>query len=592
MASTITGAKVIVVGGGLAGLSAAHTVLERGGRCLVLDKKEFLGGNSVKATSGINGALTNTQIKLGIPDSAAIFEKDTALSANQQKSADSTPLIHTLTYESAPAVEWLVERFNLDLSLISRLGGHSQPRTHRGKERFPGMTITYALMEKFEDCATQDPTRAQVIVSAKVTRLIEEGGAVTGVEYQHEGQTYTEVGPVVIATGGFGADFSDDSILKKVRPDLMHLPTTNGDHTTGDGIKLTQALGGGTIDLPAVQVHPTGLVHPKEPDAKIKFLAAEALRGVGGLILDNKGLRFCNELGTRDYVTGEMWSRKAAPYRLVLNGKGVKEIEWHIKHYCGRGLMKMCKGAEGLAKEIGVDTRVVQKTFKDYNEVAKKGSDEFGKKYFQNMPWDNNDEFAVAIVTPVIHYWQERSSHTCRCQRPLRLCSPTDMSLSTCVRCAVWAECRSTRRPRSCARRAASSAASSPAERWPAVSTARTVWAAVASSAPSFTVVWPAPAPPSTCSTTSAPSGPWGGSTPCPLSSSTPSTCRPSPTPSSSLSTTPATSPPPPPPPPPPTPLLSALILLERACLQAGMSRPLSPPLRRRGRRLPRPRRR
>lgn len=45
MASTITGAKVIVVGGGLAGLSAAHTVLERGGRCLVLDKKEFLGGN-------------------------------------------------------------------------------------------------------------------------------------------------------------------------------------------------------------------------------------------------------------------------------------------------------------------------------------------------------------------------------------------------------------------------------------------------------------------------------------------------------------------------------------------------------------------
>lgn len=58
--------QVIVVGGGLAGLSAAHTVLERGGRVLVLDKNAFLGGNSTKATSGINGALTNTQIKLGI----------------------------------------------------------------------------------------------------------------------------------------------------------------------------------------------------------------------------------------------------------------------------------------------------------------------------------------------------------------------------------------------------------------------------------------------------------------------------------------------------------------------------------------------
>ena len=56
-----------------------------------------------------------------------------------------------MTPESAPAVEWLINRFGLDLSLISRLGGHSQPRTHRGKEKFPGMTITYALMEKFEE---------------------------------------------------------------------------------------------------------------------------------------------------------------------------------------------------------------------------------------------------------------------------------------------------------------------------------------------------------------------------------------------------------------------------------------------------------
>jgi FAD binding domain len=51
------------------------------------------------------------------------------------------------------------------------------------------------------------------------------------------------------------------------------------------------------IDLEKVQVHPTGLVDPKEPDAKVKFLAAEALRGVGGLLLDNQGQRFADELG-------------------------------------------------------------------------------------------------------------------------------------------------------------------------------------------------------------------------------------------------------------------------------------------------------
>jgi succinate dehydrogenase/fumarate reductase flavoprotein subunit len=62
----MAGTQVIVVGGGLSGLSAAHSVLEEGGRVLLLEKNSFLGGNSTKATSGINAALTNTQNKLGI----------------------------------------------------------------------------------------------------------------------------------------------------------------------------------------------------------------------------------------------------------------------------------------------------------------------------------------------------------------------------------------------------------------------------------------------------------------------------------------------------------------------------------------------
>jgi succinate dehydrogenase/fumarate reductase flavoprotein subunit len=54
--------QVIVVGGGLAGLSAAHTVLENGGNVVLLDKSPFCGGNSTKATSGINGSGTKTQV--------------------------------------------------------------------------------------------------------------------------------------------------------------------------------------------------------------------------------------------------------------------------------------------------------------------------------------------------------------------------------------------------------------------------------------------------------------------------------------------------------------------------------------------------
>ena len=82
--------------------------------------------------------------------------------------------------------------------------------------------------------------------------------------------------------------------------------------------KTTHILGRTFKKNLALEVHPTGLVKPDDPDAKVKFLAAEALRGVGGIVLDATGNRFCNELGRRDYVTGEMWKNKP-PFRLCLN---------------------------------------------------------------------------------------------------------------------------------------------------------------------------------------------------------------------------------------------------------------------------------
>jgi hypothetical protein len=44
---------------------------------------------------------------------------------------------------------------------------------------------------------------------------------------------FQEFGPMVLASGGFGADFGSDSLLATYRPDLLHLPTTNGEHCTG-----------------------------------------------------------------------------------------------------------------------------------------------------------------------------------------------------------------------------------------------------------------------------------------------------------------------------------------------------------------------
>jgi succinate dehydrogenase/fumarate reductase flavoprotein subunit len=388
-----------------------------------LDKSSFCGGNSTKATSGINGANTRSQKSKGINDTTEIFTADTL-----KGGAKRPEVVKVLCGNSGRDVEWLMDKFDLDLSLVARLGGHSQPRTHRGAERFPGMTITYALIQSVESIAERTDL-ARIITKAKATKLLTDNGKCVGVEYEKAGMMFQEHGPVIICTGGFGADFSQGSLLGKYRPDLLHLPTTNGEHCTGDGIKMGEAIGAQTIDLEWVQVHPTGLVKADDPDAKIKFLAAEALRGVGGLVFDANGKRFANELGRRDYVTGEMWKNKP-PFRLCLNKAASDEIHWHCKHYTGRGVMKFYENGAELAKDMGIPVQTLIDEHDQHYEAAKKtekdpdggsypaypsgkswdarsGPTGSGKKFYHNIiPGSavTTQPFYVAIITPVIHY--------------------------------------------------------------------------------------------------------------------------------------------------------------------------------------------
>merc|ERR1719401_182091 len=104
--------------------------------------------------------------------------------------------------------------------------------------------------------------KARIITKARATQLLMNDGICVGLTYEKGGMQFQEHGPVILASGGFGADFTENSLLGMYRPDLMHLPTTNGEHCTGDGIKMGEAIGAKTIDLEWVQVHPTGLVKP------------------------------------------------------------------------------------------------------------------------------------------------------------------------------------------------------------------------------------------------------------------------------------------------------------------------------------------
>ncbi|KAJ7096998.1 Flavocytochrome c [Mycena crocata] len=400
--------RTIVVGGGLAGLSAAHTLLENGKQVLLLEKKPSLGGNSVKASSGINGAGSEAQRALEIQDTVEAFYSDTAASAGPTLARAN--LITALTSNSAPAIAWLTGTFGVDLSVVSRLGGHSVARTHRDKSGAPGWAITSALMKKLTTLATGEGAPVQILKSARVVRLLEEGGAVVGVEYEADGKLAVEHGNVILATGGYAADFSPSGLLAQHRPELLPLSTTNGDHATGDGARLASTLPhpAGLCDLDQVQVHPTGFVDPANPSAKTKFLAAEALRGVGGLLLDSSGARFVNEVERRDVVTAAMQEIEGAgrgPVRLVLNAAAAAEVKSHCDFYASKGLMKRYGNAAEFAADVGIPLENIQKTFASHGAYASGAEkDPFGKATFHNAAYSPDEALAVAIITPVVHY--------------------------------------------------------------------------------------------------------------------------------------------------------------------------------------------
>jgi flavocytochrome c len=457
--------RIIIVGGGLAGVCAAHAALQHGGSVLLLDKSAFLGGNSTKASSGIAGTPTQAQIDAGVLDGVKLFTDDTNRSFHGVKPGEQpgpvSPLVSEMARLSGPSLDWLVHYFNCDLSKLGLMGGHSRARTHRGKEKFPGMAITYALISALEKVQKEDPVRARIVTKARVVRLVRDpaDGPVTGVVYiDRKGQEFMERGAVVVATGGFAADLANDdtSLIARFAPQLTKFSTTNAEHATGDGIKIGEQIGAGLVDMDRIQVHPSGLVDPKDPSNHVKFLCAEATRGAGGIVVDKNGCRFVDELARRDQVSGAMLRHNdQSPFYLLLNEKSAKEMEWHCKHYEGRGLMKHYASGYEFCKAANIKPETLAATYEQYKKdaavnaasrsggsaasdagakpgffaslfgfsksssssghgagasgsgkAASRGTpDRFGKTIFRNVDaFDMSGALYVAWIAPVVHY--------------------------------------------------------------------------------------------------------------------------------------------------------------------------------------------
>ena len=392
---------VIVVGAGLAGLAASYSALEAGAPAVrLLERGPKAGGNSIKASSGINGAPTKYQnVELYGLDTS--FFSDTVVSAGTKLSASVAQpirehrekLISTLTNRSASAIDFLVE-LGVDLSVVTMLGGHSIPRTHRGSGKTPpGAAIVTTLLNRLKEKGD----RFQLLTESEVTKLLTDPntGAVTGVEYRAlnkvaESETDADAtpvpqrvflhGPVIFTTGGFGGD--THGLLQKYRPDLAGLPSTNdprpGSHP------ILSAAGAKLVDMESVQIHPTGFVDPKDPNARLKFLAAEMLRGEGGILLFN-GQRFVNELDTREKVSSVIMDLPQSAddegglrqwdIQILLDPGACARAENHVAFYMWKGLLQK--------KKVSELDDVTRQTVKEYAAVVRgEAKDEFGRLNF------------------------------------------------------------------------------------------------------------------------------------------------------------------------------------------------------------------
>ncbi|RYP08508.1 hypothetical protein DL765_008767 [Monosporascus sp. GIB2] len=399
---------VIVVGSGLAGLSAAHEALRAGAKVHMLERALKPGGNSIKASSGINGAGTRFQRAAGIEADDKFYD-DTVRSAGQrfqqqpaQNGVDRAGLTKALTSNSESAINWLVDEIGVDLSVVAPLGGHSVPRTHRGAGKTPpGAAIVTTLLKKLGE-----QPNFQLTTSAEVVSLDVVDGTIKGVRYVSDGKQHDLEGPVVFAVGGFAGDAN--GLLAKYRPDLAGIPSTNEPLPASHG--MLEAVGAELIDMDSVQVHPTGFVDPKDPGATYKILAAEVLRGEGGILLSGEGKRFVNEMETREVVskaimnlpTADSGSTRQWDITLLLDPGTCEATAGHLGFYLFKGLMEKKKVKELSPQTIDAIDRYAA-------AVAARKDEDFGRASFGHwrlLPGEGNreEEVCVGKVTPITHF--------------------------------------------------------------------------------------------------------------------------------------------------------------------------------------------
>lgn len=427
-------ADVVVVGAGGAGMTAAITAAGEGKSVVILESQSMVGGNSVRATGGMNAAKTVYQDEnefgesagvektlktaaekyadnetitalaktvseqwaayqanpTGYFDSVELMELDTMIGG---KGINDPELVETLCANSADAIDWLDEH-GITLHNVSSFGGASVKRIHRpvnaeGKTVSVGSYMIPLLQENCEKAGVKmmlDTTATEILTDAN--------GAAVGVKATGaSGETVTvNAKAVVLATGGFGANLD---MVVKYKPELKGFMTTNAPGIQGQGIEMAQAIGAATVDMDQIQIHPT-------VEANTAALITEGLRGDGAILINEEGKRFIDEVGTRDVVSAAEIAQTGSYSWLVVD-QAMADASSVIQGYIKKGYTVTGATYEELGKAMGVDAAAFAETMEKWNGyVEAKNEPDFGRTSFANK-LDTAPYYAIKVTAGVHH---------------------------------------------------------------------------------------------------------------------------------------------------------------------------------------------
>ena len=427
-------ADVVVIGAGGAGMTAAMTAADAGQKVVILESQAMVGGNSARATGGMNAAKTVYQDEnefdqaagvektlataaekyadnetitalaktvseqwaayqanpTGYFDSVELMELDTMVGG---KGINDPELVKTLCEGTADAIDWLDEN-GITLHNVSSFGGASVKRIHRpvneeGKVVSVGAYMIPLLQENCEKRGID------IVLNTTVdTILTDANGAAVGVSgTDKDGNTVVvNAKSVILATGGFGANLD---MVTQYKPELAGFMTTNAAGAQGQGIEMATAIGAGTVDMDQIQIHPT-------VEANTAALITEGLRGDGAILVNANGERFIDEVGTRDVVSAAEIAQPGS-YSWLIVDQAMADASSVIQGYIKKGYTKTGATYEELAKELDVDPAAFANTMETWNSYVEAQNDpDFGRTSFAN-PLNNGPYYAIKVTAGVHH---------------------------------------------------------------------------------------------------------------------------------------------------------------------------------------------